>query len=62
LDKAVNFATSKINEANAVIEANGLNFKPTSDNDSGGNKTPTPPKEKPSPPPYESGSLADLEA
>lgn len=62
LDKAVNFATSKINEANAVIEANGLNFKPTSDNDSGGNKTPTTPKEKPSPPPYESGSLADLEA
>jgi len=55
----VDFATAKINEANAVIEANGLNFSPSTDTDPSGNHPTT---DRPSAPSYESGSLADLEA
>lgn len=59
LNKTVDFATAKINEANAVIEANGLNFSPSTVTEPSGNNTPS---TKPTLPSYESGSLADLEA
>ena len=60
LNKTVDFATAKINEANAVIEANGLNFNPSTDTNtpSGGKPNPN----RPSAPTYEAGSIADLEA
>ena len=67
LDKVVNFATSKINEANGIIAANGLDFSQGSggSGSSGGssssvNSTTT--QNKPDTPTYEIGSLADLEA
>lgn len=60
LNKTVDFATAKINEANAVIEANGLNFSPSTVTEPSGTNTPS--ANRPTAPSYESGSLADLEA
>lgn len=58
LNKTVDFATSKINEANAVIEANGLDFNQgNGGNGNGGNHT-----NKPNTPTYDAGSLAAEEA
>ena len=64
LDKTVDFATAKINEANQVIAENGLDF-----NQKGGSgttttttTTTTTKETKPSGPTYDTGSLADLEA
>ena len=65
LDKTVNFATKKINEANTIINNSGLNFNQGSGNGSGkNNQNPNPSSDtnKPSPPPFEAGSIADLEA
>lgn len=59
LDRTVDFATQKINEANAVIAANGLDFNQGSGSGgsgSGGNTN------RPSALTYEAGSIADLEA
>ena len=64
LDKTVNFATAKINEANQIIAENGLDF-----NQKGGSgttttttTTTTTKETKPSGPTYDTGSLSDLEA
>lgn len=62
LDRTVNFATQKINEANNVIAANGLDFNQGSGSGSGthsGNPSST---DRPTAPAYEAGSIADLEA
>lgn len=62
LDRTVNFATQKINEANNVIAANGLDFNQGSGSGSGthsGNPSTT---DRPTAPAYEAGSIADLEA
>lgn len=59
LDRTVDFATQKINEANAVIAANGLDFNQGSGSGgsgSGGNTNVS------SALTYEAGSIADLEA
>ena len=56
----MDFATAKINEANAVIEANGLNFSPSTETEPSGTNTPS--TNRPSAPSYEAGSIADLEA
>lgn len=59
LNKTVDFATTKINEANAVIQANGLDFSPSgggSGSGGGGNRN------KPNAPAYDAGSLAAEEA
>lgn len=53
LQRKIDFTTSKINEANEVIKANGLDFG----NGSGGNNT-----NKPNTPTYDAGSLAAEEA
>lgn len=61
LNKTVTFATNKINEANQVIQANGLNFSPSSTNTpSGTHSSPSTPANNA--PTFEAGSLADLEA
>ena len=58
LNKTVDFATSKINEANAVIQANGLDFNQgNGGNGGGGNNT-----NKPNTHTYDAGSLAAEEA
>lgn len=60
LNRTVDFATAKINEANKVIEANGLNFSPSTETEPSGTNTPS--TNRPSAPSYEAGSVADLEA
>ena len=58
LNKTVDFATGKINEANAVIQANGLDFNQSNGGrGNGGNHT-----NKPNTPTYDAGSLAAEEA
>lgn len=65
LDKTVNFATSKINEANTIIQKSGLDFNQGagsgngSGNNGGGN---TSNNNNTNAPAYEAGSIADLEA
>lgn len=56
LNKTVDFATSKINEANGIIQANGLDFN-QGNGGNGGNHT-----NKPNTPTYDDGSLAAEEA
>lgn len=56
LNKTVDFATSKINEANGIIQANGLDFN-QGNGGNGGNHT-----NKPNTPTYDAGSLAAEEA
>lgn len=57
LNKTVDFATTKINEANAVIQANGLDFSPSGGDSGGGNRN------KPNTTlTYDAGSLAAEEA
>lgn len=60
LNKTVDFATNKINEAQSVIDANGLDFNQgnggNGGNGSGGNRN------KPNTPTYDKGSLAAEEA
>lgn len=58
LNKTVDFATTKINEANTIIKDNGLDFNQGGDsgNGGGGNRT------KPNTPTYDAGSLAAEEA
>lgn len=62
LDRTVDFATKKINEANSVIAANGLDFNQGSGSGSGTHSGGSGTTNRPSAPTYEAGSLADLEA
>ncbi len=62
MDRTVNFATQKINEANAVIAANGLDFNQGSGSGSGNHSGGSGNTDRPSAPSYEAGSIADLEA
>lgn len=62
LDKIVDFATTKINEANDIISANGLDFNQDSGSTSTSTSTTTTTTNKPTAPTYEAGSIADLEA
>lgn len=58
LNKTVDFATAKINEANGIIQANGLDFNQGGGSGGGGgNHT-----NKPNTPTYDAGSLAAEEA
>lgn len=62
LDRTVDFATRKINEANAVIAANGLDFNQGSGSGSGNHSGGSGNTDRHSAPSYEAGSIADLEA